>query len=605
MLRRMTQPSARPRVHVDALVAAVLSAFMLVGCFEHPSRPDDAALAHPEGASGWTDKPGWSATKWIVAAANPLAVDAGHQILAAGGTAVDAAIAVQMVLTLVEPQSSGIGGGAFLVHWDGARTTVLDGRETAPAAATPSLFLDADGHPLPRMTAIASGRAVGTPGVLRMLEEAHRTHGRLPWADLFAPAIALAEDGFDISPRLTTLLDGDEHLRDDPDARAYFYQPDGTPKPAGTRLRNPQLAEVLRAVAARGADAFYTGEIAAAIVEKVRSHPRNPGLLTLDDLANYRPVAREPLCFTYRHVEVCGVPPPSSGTLALGQILGMLEPHDLAALPPTREANGRYRLDPEAVHLYTEAARLAYADRDAYAADPAFVDVPVKGLLDADYLSRRAALIGATSMGTAAAGQPAGAPDVVTAASPERPSTSHLSVVDGEGNVVAMTTTIEDAFGSRQMVRGFLLNNELTDFSLAPETGDGRLIANRVEGGKRPRSTMTPVLVFDRSTRQVLMTVGSPGGSAIINYVGKVLIGTLDWGLNIQEAMALPNFGSRNGPTELEAERIDADLVQALEARGHVVRVTPLTSGLHGIERTAQGWFGGADPRREGVARGD
>lgn len=438
-----------------------------------------------------------------------------------------------------------------------------------------------------------------------MLEEAHRRHGRLPWADLFAPAIALAEDGFDISPRLASLLAGDTQLSRDPEARAYFFESDGSPRPAGARLRNPALASVLRTVAEHGADAFYTGDIAAAIVEKVRSHPTNPGLLTLEDLAQYRPVAREPLCFPYRHVRICGMPPPSSGTLALGQILGILEHHDMRALAPTKsDDDGRLQLHPNAVHLYAEAARLAYADRDAYAADPAFIDVPVEGLLASNYLSRRALLIGPTSMGTAVAGTPVGAPHVAQARSPERPSTSHFSIVDGDGNVLAMTTTIESGFGSQLMVRGFLLNNELTDFSLAPQRDDGRLVANRVEGGKRPRSSMAPVLVFDKATGRVLMTLGSPGGSAIINYVGKVLIGTLDWGLSVQEAIALPNFGSRNGPTELEAERVSPALVEALEARGHVVRLMPHTSGLHAIERTADGWFGGADPRREGVARG-
>lgn len=604
-------PSMRPtRFRAAALVAAAtITIATPMGCTRSPSgsfvyQVPEAALRAPEGASGWTDKPGWSASSWMVAAANPLAVDAGYQVLQAGGSAVDAAIAVQMVLTLVEPQSSGIGGGAFLVHWDGTRVAVLDGRETAPAAATDALFLGADGVPLDLVSAIVGGRSVGTPGVLRMLEAAHRAHGRLPWRDLFAPAIALAEGGFAISPRLATLLAQEPHLARDPAARAYFYTADAAPKPIGTVLRNPDLSAVLRQVADDGADAFYTGAVADAIVTKVRSHPTNPGLLSLSDLSAYAPAEREPLCFPYRHVRVCGAPPPGSGTLALAQILSILEGSDLAALAPTRLADGRWRLDPRAVHLYSEAARLAFADRDAYVGDADFVDVPLAGLIDPAYLRTRAVLIGERAMGTAVAGVPAGAPVAGVDATPELPSTSHISVVDADGHAVSMTTTVEDAFGSRQMVRGFMLNNQLTDFSLAPRGADGRPVPNRVEGRKRPRSSMAPVLVFDRASGELLMTLGSPGGSAIINYVGKVLVGTLDWGLTVQEAITLPNVGSRNGPTELEADRVDSDLAAALEARGHVVRVMPQTSGLQGIQRTAGGWFGGADPRREGVARG-
>jgi gamma-glutamyltranspeptidase / glutathione hydrolase len=600
------------RVPVALVVAVALGAsgtFALSGCaraapdaFRYRVPPD--ARQAPEGASGWTDKPGWHASRLMVAAANPLAADAGYQILQAGGSAVDAAIAVQMVLTLVEPQSSGIGGGAFLLHWDGARVQELDGRETAPAAATPDLFLR-DGEPMPLAEAIASGRSVGVPGALRMLAAAHREHGQLPWATLFEPAIALAEQGFAISPRLAMLLAGEQALARDAEARAYFYTADGLPKSAGTVLRNPALAAVLREIAAGGADVFYTGAIAREVVSKVRAHPTAPGVLTMEDMAGYQPVEREPLCFEYRVARICGFPPPGTGTVALAQILGMLEPRDLAALPPVRDAEGRWLLDPEAVHLYTEAARLAYADRDAYVGDPDFVGVPVAGLVDPAYVRSRAALIGPRSMGQAAPGVPPGAMAGGRDRSPERPSTSHISVVDAGGRAVSMTTTIEDGFGSRQMVRGFLLNNQLTDFSLVPTDAEGRLVANRVAGGKRPRSSMTPLLVFDRGTGHLTMTIGSPGGSAIINYVGKALIGTVDWGLNVQQAIALPNFGSRNGPTELEAGQVGATLVAALEARGHVVRLMPQTSGIQGIQWTATGWFGGADPRREGIARGE
>ena len=414
----------------------------------------------------------------------------------------------------------------------------------------------------------------------------------------------LAEEGFAVSPRLATLLRQESHLARDPEARAHFYDEAGRPKPEGTLLRNPALAEVLRAVADQGADAFYTGAIAQAIVAKVRSHPTNPGLLTEADLAGYAPVERTPLCFPYRHVRICGAPPPGSGTLALAQILGILEQFDLASLRPTRRDEGRWQWHPQAVHLYAEAARLAFADRDAYVGDADFVDVPVAGLIDGAYLRERAGRIGERSMGTAAPGVPRGAPMAGADRTAERPSTSHISVVDADGRAVSMTTTIEDAFGSRQMVRGFLLNNQLTDFSLTPAGTDGQPVPNRVEAGKRPRSSMAPVLVFDAASGALLMSLGSPGGSAIINYVGKVLVATIDWGLTVQEAIALPNVGSRNGPTELEAGRVDAALAPALEARGHRVRVLPQTSGLQGIARTATGWFGGADPRREGVARG-
>ncbi len=559
----------------------------------------------PEGASGWTDKPGWSASTWMVAAANPLATEAGAEMLEAGGSAIDAAIAAQMVLTLVEPQSSGIGGGAFLLHWDGRALTALDGRETAPAAATDALFLR-DGVPMPTAEAIVGGRAVGVPGVLRMLHEAHGRHGRLPWAQLFAPGIRLAEEGFAISPRLARLLAGERSLVGDPDARAYFYTADGQPKAVGTILRNPALASVLREVAARGADAFYTGDIARAIVSKVRAHPTNPGFLSEADIAGYRPVDRAPLCFEYRGARICGFPPPGSGTLALAQMFGVLESHPMRSWAPTRLAKGRWALAPEAVHLFADAGRLAFADRDAYVGDPSFVDVPVAGLLDRAYLAERGALLGERSIGRALPGVPAGRTEAAHAAiSLERASTSHLSVVDRFGNVLAMTTTIEDAFGSRQMVRGFLLNNQLTDFSLAPRRDDETPVANRVQPGKRPRSSMTPLIVFDGATGQVRMTLGSPGGSAIINYVGKVLLGTLDWGLDMQDAIDLPNVGSRNGPTELEVGRVDPALGAALEARGHEVRLIEQTSGIQGIARTASGWFAGADPRREGIARGD
>ena len=597
--------------------APAVAALLLAACTSLPPgginyKLPAPGLQAPEGASGWTDKPGWSAQRRLVAAANPLATDAGYQVLQAGGSAVDAAIAVQMVLTLVEPQSSGIGGGLFLVHHDGRTVQTYDGRETAPAAATPELFMK-DGKPMAFMAGVVGGRSVGTPGTLRGLELVHRQHGKLPWKALFEPAIALAEEGFAISPRLATLLreDNAKALRDDPVAAAYFFEADGTPKRAGTRLRNPELAAVLRAVAERGPVAFHEGPIAADIVAKVRNHPTNPGTLSLADLSGYRAKERPPLCFEYRAWRLCGMGPPSSGPLAIGQMLGMLASRDLAALKPVPASFG---LEPhaDAVHLLSEAGRLAYADRARYVADPDFVALPggnANAMLSPEYLRQRGALIGERSMGRATAGVPV-APAVSQAddRSAELPSTSHVSVTDGWGNTLSMTTTIENVFGAQIMVRGFLLNNELTDFSFAP-SDNGVPIANRVEAGKRPRSSMSPLLVFEKASGQLVLSVGSPGGSAIINYVTKVVVGTLDWGLDVQQAIALPNFGSRNGPTELEQGRVSPALVDALKARGHEVRVMNQTSGLQGIQRVVRDgratWFGGADPRREGIVLGD
>ncbi|MGY3864562.1 gamma-glutamyltransferase [Aeromonas bivalvium] len=587
---------------------SLLIAFgLLAGCAPQDAfhyAPPPQTLIAPEAASGWTDKQGWQGSAFMVAAANPLAVDAGYQVIKAGGSAVDAAIAVQLVLTLVEPQSSGIGGGSLMLVWDGKRVASVDGRETAPAAATDQLFMR-DGKPMAFYDGVVGGRSVGVPGTVRALALAHERYGKLPWASLFAPAITLAEQGFVISPRLATLLAKDPYLARDPDARAYFYQADGTPKAAGTRLTNPALARVLRTLADEGADAFYRGPLAEAMVTKVRSHPVNPGVLAATDLAGYSAKLRDGLCFDYRQSEVCGFPTPSSGTLALGQIFGMLESRDMAALKPVRGADGRLSASPEAIHLYSEAARLAFADRNQYVADMDFVSVPVAGMLDKGYLAQRARLIGQTSMGTAKPGTPPMAIARGKDATPELPSTSHVSIVDREGMAVSMTSSIEDGFGSRLMVNGYLLNNELTDFSFTSVDAAGLPVANRVEPGKRPRSSMSPLLVFDKESGALEMSLGSPGGSAIINYVGKTLLGTQDWGLNLQEAINLPNFGSRNGPTELEQGRTPALVVDALKARGHEVVLNEQTSGLQGVERNAQGWFGAADPRREGIAKGE
>lgn len=590
---------------------AVYAAIALLGaCASKPGIHYEAHVAGmmaPEAASGYNEKSGLIASKFMVAAANPLATDAGYQVLKAGGSAIDAAIATQMVLNLVEPQSSGIGGGAFLMHFDGNTVKAFDGRETAPATATDKLFLKADGKAMPFYEGVVGGRSVGTPGVLRMLEMAHKQYGKLPWPDLFVPAIQLAEKGFTVSPRLNALLRTEQHLKRDAVAAAYFYDKEGLPWPVGHLLKNPALAQVLKEVAVGGADAFYNGRIAQDISAKVRSHPENPGNLTVGDIAAYQAKEREPVCSDYKVWTVCGMPPPSSGGIALAQMLGMLELKDIRSFRPK---DGE--LDAEAVHLFSEVGRLAYADRGRYVADTDFVPLPgnsVKPLLDKQYLAQRVALIGDKSMGTATFGTP----PVMNLAwgqdtSPELPGTSHISIVDDGGNAISMTTTIEDAFGSRQMVDGFLLNNQLTDFSFDSADANGP-IANRVQGGKRPRSSMAPTFVFEKNSKKLVLSTGSPGGSAIINYVGKVLVGTMDWGLNVQQAISLPNFGSRNGPTELEQGRTSEALVAALKERGHNVRVMDQTSGLQGIMRInvhgEERWFGGADPRREGSVKGD
>jgi gamma-glutamyltranspeptidase/glutathione hydrolase len=509
----------------------------------------------------------------MVAAAHPLATDAGYSVLERGGSAVDAAIAVQMVLGLVEPESSGIGGGAFMLYWSAPFRTLstYDGRETAPASAAAGRFLNSEKNPLAFFEAAVGGKSVGVPGVLRMLELAHRRHGTLPWHELFEPAIALAEGGFATSPRLRMQLAGERFLREDPRARELYYHADGNPR---ERITNPQYGETLRAIAAQGADAFYRGEIARDLVRAVRARG---GDLTEQDLAGYEALERQPLCGPYREWRICSMGPPSSGGLAVLQILGLLERTPFARAPPHSA---------EAVHYFSEAGRLAYADRAFYVGDPAFVEIPLGKLLNSAYLAERAGEISGRSMRQALPG------------STEGVGTSHFSIVDAEGNLVSMTTTIESTFGSRIMARGFLLNNELTDFDFVPGS------ANQVAPGKRPRSSMAPTIVFD-AAGEARIALGSPGGPNIINYVAKALVGMLDWELDIQSALALPNFGSRNGPTLIEKDSGYEALVPELKRRNHVVETTPLTSGLHGMERVPGGWRGGADPRREGTVRGN
>jgi gamma-glutamyltranspeptidase / glutathione hydrolase len=629
MLRQVCQPRTslvleRPvRYTLSALAVAAL----LAACASGPQAPGNFSYTpyqQPEGASGVTEKPGWATKKFAVAAANPLATDAGYQILKAGGSAVDAAIAVQMVLSLVEPQSSGIGGGAFLLHHDGKATEAFDGRETAPAAVDENLFMK-DGKPLSFYDGVVGGRSVGVPGTVRMLEAAHKQHGKLPWAKLFEPAISLAEDGFKISPRLNTLVKADAHLKKDPTATAYFFKSDGDPRDAGVNLRNQPFADVLKSIATQGSKAMHEGPIAQAIVDKVQKHPTNPGKLTMADMAGYQVKKREAICTDYaargKDYRLCGFPPPSSGAIAVGQILGILSHTGAGSMAAEPSPDGKGVVPSAAwLHQYTEASRLAFADRAQFLGDPDFVPAPDGKLggnwgsmLAPSYLKERATLIGEQSMKTGKPGNPGGVKTAlgIPADQPEY-GTSHISIIDGYGNALSMTTTIEDAFGARQMVNpsgvgagGFLLNNELTDFNYAPNDAEGKPTANRVQPGKRPRSSMSPTLVFDKATGQVVMSGGSPGGALIIHYTAKTLYGVLNWGLNTQQAINLPNFGAAGAPTLLEEKRFAPATLEALKARGHEVREQNMTSGLQAIERTSSGFFGGADPRREGVVRGD
>ena len=554
-----------------------------------------ADRAAPEAASGFGEVSVARSSQAMVVTAHPHASEAAALVLRSGGSAVDAAIAAVLVLNVVEPQSAGIGGGAFLLHFDAsqARTVAWDGRETAPAVTDGALFLR-DGEPMPFFEAVVGGRAVGPPGLLRMLEAAHREAGKLPWGRLFVPAIELAEQGFAVSPRLHALLDGDRFLRDDPAARALFYRPDGGALPVGQRLRNPQLAAVLLRVAAEGADALYRGDIARDIVATVRREP-SPGVLTEADLAAWRPVRREALCGAYRSYRVCGMPPPSAGGAAVLALLGVLQRFELSAL----DADSAF-----VTHLFSEAGRLAYADRDVWYGDPASMTLRPEALLDADYLRRRAEGIAlSASMGRAAAGRPAAVGEVPDAHAPERPATTHVSIVDGRGNAVALTASIENAFGSRRMVHGFLLNNQLTDFAFRPARADGVPHPNRVVAGRRPLSSMAPTMVFD-ADGQLHAVLGSPGGSRIINYVAATLVGLVDFGLSPEALLARPHAGSRNGPTEVEDTPAGRALGERLRAFGHEVVARPMTSGTALIVRDAEGWLGAADPRREGVALG-
>jgi gamma-glutamyltranspeptidase/glutathione hydrolase len=574
--------------------------------------------ANPEPASRWQEKPAQTFHAQVIVTAHPLASDAGVRMLRQGGNAVDAAIAAQLVLTLVEPQSSGLGGGAFLLLSNGREVVALDGRETAPQAADERLFLRPDGSPLPWAEAVPGGLSVGTPGVMRLLELAHRQHGKLRWSQLFEPAIRLAQQGFAVSPRLhQAIIEQASSLLQDPAAAAYFFDRSGQAWPVGHRLRNLPLARTLRHLARAGADGFYQGSLAREMVQRVREHPRNPGRLREEDLARYTAVERPALCqphtFSGRTVRICGMPPPSSGGLAVAQILGLLERSELFQ----SSVSGWAEPDVTWTHLFTEASRLAYADRAAYVADPAFVAAPGgdwRTLLAPSYLTERARALPASptapSMRTAPAGQPAGH-TLAWAPMPDQPErgTSHLSVVDGRGQAVSLTSSIESSMGARIMVGGFLLNNQLTDFSFLPRDAQGRQIANRVEAGKRPRSSMSPTLVLDAEDDRVLAVLGSPGGSLIIPYVAQTLLALLHDRLSPQQAVSLPHVASLNGPTLIESDRFTPAWQQQLQTLGAPIHTTPMVSGLHllvnqGSARSPR-WATGIDPRREGAAAGD
>ena len=555
------------------------------------------ARPQPESTTALAERQSVTAREFMVAAAHPLATQAGYDVLAAGGSAADAAVAVQMALNVVEPQSSGIGGGAFAVYWDAAlgELTTFDGRETAPAAASPEYWLGPDGTPLEFWDALVGGRSVGVPGTLKLMERIHADSGRLPWGELFDPAIALAEDGFPITQRLASaIVEANGHALDDfPAARALYFHQDGSPKREGEILRNPDLARTFRLVAAEGSEPFYEGAIARDIVAAVHTET-NPGMLTLEDLAGYEVKVREPVCMTYRAYEVCGMGPPSSGALTVGQTLGILSHFDLPAMGPGLEAT----------NLFVEAGKLAFADRGLYMADSDFVTMP-EGLLDPAYLASRAALIDpAAPMESASPGEPPWDKAELRAPDGDRPNhgTSHFVIVDSYGDMVSLTTTIETGFGSRVVTDGFLLNNELTDFGFAPEA-DGKPVANRVEGGKRPRSSMAPTIVLEDGAPMLL--IGSPGGASIIPYVAQALVGILDFGQDPQVAVDAPHVLNRNDKTQVEAGPDAEATVTALTELGQTAEAVDLNSGLHAILIGDGTLTGAADRRREGLVLGD
>jgi len=557
------------------------------------------SIPDPEPDTGWQNKEAVSAKRFMAVTAHPLATEAASAVLKKGGTAVDAAVIAQLVLNLVEPQSSGIGGGAFMLYWDAEHQVLhsFDGRETAPATAGSDYFVDDAGQPLKWRQARLGARAVGVPGTLHLLHTAHQRFGNQPWESLFTPAITLSRTGFSVSPRMAkSIKDAQEYLKRFEGTREYFFTGQGEPLPAGYHLKNPAFAKTLEIIAKEGIAPFYEGVIGAELIDALQGASGRPALMGAQDLAEYQTVSRPPVCVNYRSSTVCGMGPPSSGALTVGQILRLVERFDIQSLGSSAEG----------MHLIVEASRLAFADRARYMADSDFVPVPVEGLLNADYLRARSQLIQPeATIGKALPGRP---PGITTAQASmyqiEPAGTSHFSIVDSRGNIVSMTTTIESGFGSMLMTQGFLLNNEMTDFSFRASK-DGLLVANRVEGGKRPRSSMAPTIVFDSRGAPILVA-GSPGGSRIICYVAQALIGVLDWNMNPQQAVSMPHFCNRNGPTDLESHHDAAALKTVLTELGHEVRVRNMNSGLHMIQLLPSGeLLGGADPRREGLALGE
>ena len=592
-----------------ASLLALVFSFIFSGCSKEVAPNELLTSANkspvvedrePEAKTGYEEKSDVTSQQYMVVAANQYASQAGFNILEKGGSAIDAAVAIQMMLTLVEPQSSGIGGGAFMLYFDEAtkKLTSYDGRETAPSAVTPELFLKENGEPLRWIEAVVGGKSVGVPGVLAALYKAHQQHGTLPWHTLFDDTITLAEQGFVVSPRLAKLIQAEINpgLTKLPTINAYFF-PNGKAIQAGDILKNQALANALKSIASEGITPFYEGWLAKRIVDTVQNSPVAPGQLSLADMKNYQAKALAPVCSNYKQYDICGPAAPSSGGITVIQILKMLERFSLNQ----QKANSL-----ESVHLFTQSSRLAFADRARYIADPAFFNVPVSELLNDNYIAQRSSLISLEEdMGKAQAGNP-----ILNVASTladdvayELPSTSHFSIVDGKGNAISMTSSIEMGFGSTLMVEGFILNNQLTDFSIRP-TVDGLPVANRVEAGKRPRSSMAPMMVFndDKTLKYVL---GSPGGSRIINYVAQTLVAMIDWQLSPQQAVNLPHVTNRNKVTTLEKDTNITALESDLIDKGHKVSIRNLNSGLHVIEVNNKQFIGGADPRREGLVLGN
>ena len=581
------------------LLKSTLAALVLAACTQYSAEPQPSVAAEghaPEQGTGLTEQKLVYAKDFMAASANPLATEAGYEILKRGGSAIDAMIAMQTTLGLTEPQSSGLGGGAFLVYWDNKakKLTTFDARETAPKAATPELFLDGNGKPMDFMNAVVGGRSVGVPGIPKLLEDVHKRYGKLPWASLFDKPIALAEQGFTVSPRMAKSIEQNlEPLKRYPQTAAYFL-PDGKPLAAGTVLKNPEFARSVRLLAEKGSAPFYQGAQAQNIVRAVTGAVDNPGKISMADLKNYRVIEREPVCAPYREYEVCGMGAPSSGAIALGEILGVLQNQDMKALGAENIHSWRWIGD---------ASRIAFADRDYYVGDPKFVNVPTRALISQAYLKPRAEEIRKAdkALENIQAGKFGKA--YAQGMAVELPSTSHLVVVDKDGNVVSMTTSIENAFGSGLMANGYLLNNELTDFAFNPVGADGKTVANSVAGGKRPRSSMAPTIVMKGG--KPYLAVGSPGGSRIIGFVAKTLVAHIDWGMDIQTAISLPNMLNRGSTYEIEEKTAAAAKAPALEQLGYKVQVRDLNSGVQGIVIGKNGLQGGADPRREGKVMGD